>query len=212
MSRYRSSPDHSHEGDELNLVAHLSRARGHCRYRHDPVQPVYATVRRQPADPRGRDGARAGRPRVAWLRSWNRDRPCGRAPQLGAGAAVGTTLAAGGLAVGGAHGDAQRCWCRSGRRSRRGCNRLRSYRRERCSCRLNGCINIQRISRRKRARMGATQRMRRNQAMSHDDSAAARARIAASMIGTKKQSDLPEPVPVVTTKLCRRVAFAIAWA
>jgi hypothetical protein len=31
----------------------------------------------------------------------------------------------------------------------------------------------------------------------------ARARIAASIIGTKKQSDLPEPVPVVTAKLCR---------
>ena len=31
-----------------------------------------------------------------------------------------------------------------------------------------------------------------------------------SMIGTKKQSDLPDPVPVVTAKLCRRAAFAIA--
>ena len=43
-------------------------------------------------------------------------------------------------------------------------------------------------------------------------SPAARARIAASMIGTKKQSDLPDPVPVVTTKLCRRAALAIACA
>jgi hypothetical protein len=40
-------------------------------------------------------------------------------------------------------------------------------------------------------------------------SPAARARIAASMIGTKKQSDLPDPVPVVTAKLCRRAAFAM---
>ena len=34
----------------------------------------------------------------------------------------------------------------------------------------------------------------------------------ASMIGMKKQSDLPEPVPVVTTKLCRAFALAIACA
>ena len=32
------------------------------------------------------------------------------------------------------------------------------------------------------------------------------------MIGMKKQSDLPEPVPVVTAKLCRAVAFATACA
>jgi hypothetical protein len=32
------------------------------------------------------------------------------------------------------------------------------------------------------------------------------------MIGTKKQSDLPEPVPVVTAKLCRWAALAMAWA
>ena len=38
----------------------------------------------------------------------------------------------------------------------------------------------------------------------------ARARIAASMIGMKKQSDFPEPVPVVTAKLCRAMAFATA--
>ena len=41
-------------------------------------------------------------------------------------------------------------------------------------------------------------------------SPAARARIAASMIGTKKQRDFPEPVPVVTAKLCRAIAFATA--
>lgn len=40
----------------------------------------------------------------------------------------------------------------------------------------------------------------------------ARARMAASIIGTKKHNDLPEPVPVVTTKLCLAVAFAIACA
>ena len=38
------------------------------------------------------------------------------------------------------------------------------------------------------------------------------ARTAASMIGTKKHNDLPEPVPVVTTKLCPAKAFAVAWA
>ena len=43
-------------------------------------------------------------------------------------------------------------------------------------------------------------------------SPATRALIAASMIGTKKQSDLPEPVPVVTTKLRPEVAFATASA
>jgi len=40
--------------------------------------------------------------------------------------------------------------------------------------------------------------------------AGARARITASMIGMKKQSDFPEPVPVVTAKLCRAIAFATA--
>jgi len=30
------------------------------------------------------------------------------------------------------------------------------------------------------------------------------------MIGMKKQSDFPEPVPVVTAKLCRAIAFATA--
>jgi hypothetical protein len=39
---------------------------------------------------------------------------------------------------------------------------------------------------------------------------ASRARIAASMIGMKKQSDFPDPVPVVTTKLCPVAAFATA--
>jgi len=39
-------------------------------------------------------------------------------------------------------------------------------------------------------------------------SPAARARIAASMMGMKKQSDFPEPVPVVTAKLWPAVAFA----
>jgi hypothetical protein len=34
-----------------------------------------------------------------------------------------------------------------------------------------------------------------------------RPRMAASMIGTKKHSDLPDPVPVVTTKLCYAVCF-----
>ena len=42
-------------------------------------------------------------------------------------------------------------------------------------------------------------------------SPAALARTAASMMGTKKQSDLPEPVPVVTTKLSLAAAFAAAW-
>lgn len=32
------------------------------------------------------------------------------------------------------------------------------------------------------------------------------------MMGTKKHRDLPEPVPVVTTKLWRATALAIAWA
>ena len=36
--------------------------------------------------------------------------------------------------------------------------------------------------------------------------------MAASIIGTKKHNDLPEPVPVVTTKPCLAVAFAIACA
>jgi hypothetical protein len=35
---------------------------------------------------------------------------------------------------------------------------------------------------------------------------------ASSIIGTKKHSDLPDPVPVVTTKLVRADALAAAWS
>ena len=40
---------------------------------------------------------------------------------------------------------------------------------------------------------------------------AVRARRMASTMGMKKQSDLPEPVPVVTTKLAPARAFDSAW-
>jgi hypothetical protein len=34
--------------------------------------------------------------------------------------------------------------------------------------------------------------------------------VAESMIGMKKHNDFPDPVPLVTTKLCFSFAFAIA--